>query len=115
MTTSPIMTTHEELGTLPSNGAALAALLAAGLGALAVGLIVILNEAGVLSVPALYAPAGGVSGRTTLATVLWLAAWALLHRRWRGRQLEPRRVYVVTLVLVALGILLTFPPVWSLL
>ena len=64
-----------------SNGAALAALLAATIGVFALGLIVILNEAGVFTVPAIYAPSGGVSGRTTLAVVIWLIAWAILHRR----------------------------------
>ena len=98
-----------------ANGAALAAFLAAGIGALATGLVVVLNEAGLLAVPALYAPAGGVTGRTALAAAIWLLAWALLHRRWRDRRLEPRRIHAATLLLVGLGVLLTFPPVWSLL
>src|SRR3546814_11456369 len=55
-----------------TNGAALAAILAAGIGAFAIGLVVIVNETGLLAVPALYAPAGGVSGRTTLAALIWL-------------------------------------------
>jgi len=69
-----------------ANGAAVAAFLSAGIGAFTLGLIVILNEAGWLVVPGWYPPAGGVSGRTTLAVVLWLIAWAVLHRRWRRRQ-----------------------------
>jgi hypothetical protein len=98
-----------------ANGAALAAFLAAGVGAFAVGLVVILGEAGLFAAPALYAPAGGVSGRTTLAAVIWLVGWVLLHRRWSGRHLDARRVHAATLLLVALGVLLTFPPVWKLL
>ena len=98
-----------------ANGAAVASLLAAGIGAFAVGLIVILNEAGLFVAPALYAPAGGVSGRTTLAALIWLIAWAALHMRWKGRQIEVRRVRAVTLVLIGAGVLLTFPPVWKLL
>jgi hypothetical protein len=97
------------------NGAALAAFLAAGIGGFATGLVVILNEAGLLVAPALYEPAGGVSGRTTLAVVLWLIAWAVLHRQWKDRQVESRWVYPVTLVLTGLGVLLSFPPVWKLL
>lgn len=97
-----------------ANGAALAAFLGAGIGVFAMGAFVILNEAGLFSAPALYAPAGGVTGRTAFATATWLAAWALLHSRWRRRHLDPGRVYVTTLVLVALGVLLTFPPVWGL-
>ena len=95
-----------------SNGAALAALLAAGVGAFALGLIVILNEAGAFTVPAIYAPAGGVSGRTTLGVVIWLIAWAILHRRWKGREVQTGRVQTATIVLTLLGIVLTLPPVW---
>ena len=96
------------------NGAAISAILAAGIGAFAMGFFVLLNEAGIFGVPALYAPAGGVSGRTTAATVVWLVAWGVLHSRWKHREIEPRRAYVLTLVLTGLGILATFPPVWSL-
>ena len=97
------------------NGAALAAFLGAGIGAFAMGLLVILNEAGLFAAPALYAPAGGVTGRTTFAAVIWLIGWAVLHYRWRGRQVEARRVYAATLLLIGLGVLLTFPPFWGLL
>ena len=96
------------------NGAALAAFVAAGIGAFAMGLVVILNAADVFAAPALYGPAGGVSGRTTLATAIWLVAWAMLHRRWKNRSIDPRRAYTVTLVLIALGLLLSFPPLWAL-
>lgn len=98
-----------------ANGAAVAAVLAAGIGTFMVGFIVILNEAGLFVAPALYAPAGGVSGRTTLAAVIWLIGWALLHSRWKNRQVEARRVYLLSVVLIGLGILLAFPPVWRLL
>jgi hypothetical protein len=76
---------------------------------------VLLNEAGILAAPALYAPAGGVSGRTTLATIIWLMAWAVLHHRWSRREIAPGRIGAVTLILIAVGGLGTFPPVWKLL
>jgi hypothetical protein len=97
------------------NGSAMAALLGAGIGAFAMGAIVLLNEAGLFSAPTLYAPAGGVSSRTTLATIVWLAAWAVLHNRWKTREIAPGRVGAVTLILIVLGVLGTFPPVWGLL
>ncbi|MDP1570049.1 MAG: hypothetical protein Q8L86_08595 [Vicinamibacterales bacterium] len=93
----------------------MAAFAAAGAGAFAMGAVVLLNEAGLLAVPALYGPAGGVSGRTTLAVVIWLVSWAVLHHRWKAREIRPVRVQVVTAGLIALGILATFPPVWGLL
>lgn len=98
-----------------ANGVPLAAFLSAGIGAFAMGLLVILSEAGIFAAPTLYAPAGGVSGRTTFAVVIWLAAWALLHHRWKGRRVAPGRVCVATACLILLGLLLTFPPVWQLL
>ena len=98
-----------------ANGAALASFLGAGIGAFAMGFFVILNEAGMFTAPTLYAPAGGVSGRTTFAVVAWLIAWGLLHSRWKGRQMDARRVFAATLVLIGLGIVATFPPVWALL
>lgn len=97
-----------------ANGAAFAAFLGAGIGAFAMGFFVLMNEAGIFVAPTLYAPAGGVSGRTTFATVVWLIAWGLLHGRWKGREIEARRVCPITLILIGLGILATFPPVWGL-
>jgi hypothetical protein len=99
---------------ITSNGAALGAFLAAGVGSFALGVIVILNEADVLTMPGLYGPAGGISGRTTAAVAIWLLSWAVLHRRWNGREIGTRRVKAATLILTGLGVLLSFPPVWSL-
>jgi len=98
-----------------ANGVAVAAFLAAGIGSLAMGLFVVLNEADIYSAPSLYGPAGGVSGRTTFAVIVWLIAWALLHFRMRGRQFDSRRYYLIALVLTGLGILMTYPPLWELL
>ena len=95
------------------NGAAMAAFLAAGIGAFAVGFFVILNEMGIFEAPALYDPAGGVSGRTTFAVVAWLIAWVVLHARWREREVATGRVWMATAILTALGLLATFPPFWG--
>lgn len=98
-----------------TDGGAMAAFLGAGIGAFALGVIVLLNEVGIFATPTLYAPAGGVSGRTTLATIVWLIAWALLHNRWKAREIAPSRIFLATVTLIVLGILATFPPLWGLL
>ena len=98
-----------------TNGAAMAAVLGAGIGSFAMGAFVLLNEAGLFAAPALYGPAGGVTGRTTFATVVWLLVWGVLHARWRSRDVVPGPVFGWTVVLVALAILATFPPLWGLL
>jgi hypothetical protein len=97
------------------NGSAMAAFLAACTGAFTVGLVVVLHEIGAFSAPALYGPAGGVSGRTTIAIIVWLVAWGILHSGWKGRDIAPARVAWICVILTALGILGTFPPLWTVL
>ena len=97
------------------NGAALAAFLAAGIGSFTLGLIVILSEAGLFPFPAIVPPVGGLSTRTTLAVVVWLVAWALLHAKWRRRLIASSSVFRTTVGLIVLGIALAFPPLWRLL
>ena len=98
-----------------ANGGAMAAFLGAGIGAFAMGLLVVLNEAAIFVAPTLYGPAGGVSGRTTFAVLAWLIGWGLLHSLWKTREMASGRVYALTLLLVGLGVLGTFPPLWGLL
>lgn len=107
-------TTTDRTGSDVVNGSAMAAILAAGIGTFAMGFFVIANEAGLYAAPALYSPAGGVSGRTTFATLTWLVAWFVMHRRWSRREVAAPRVFAITLVLIAVGIVLTFPPLWRL-
>jgi hypothetical protein len=96
-------------------GGALAAVLAAGIGAFTLGLLVIADAAGTLVAPTIYGPSGGLSGRSTLAVVTWLIAWGVLNARWRNRNVAVGRVLMWSLVLVALAVIMTFPPVWGLL
>ena len=98
-----------------TNGAAMAAVLGAGIGSSAIGAFVLLNEAGLFAAPTLYGPAGGVTGRTTFATIVWLLAWGVLHARWKSREVASGAVFTWTIVLVVLAIIATLPPVWGLL
>lgn len=98
-----------------TNGAAMAAVLGSGIGSFAMGAFVLLNEAGLFAAPALYGPAGGVTGRATFATIVWLLAWGVLHARWMSREVASGPVFTWTVLLVVLGIIATFPPLWGLL
>ena len=109
-------TAASDAGALPAtpNGAAMAAALAAAIGTAALGVLVLLGATRIYSAPTLYGPVGGLSTRSTVAVVVWLVAWWLLHRRWREREVSGAPMKWVW-VLIALGTIAMFPPVWELL
>src|SRR5690606_33780831 len=81
---------------------------------LALGIIVLLVETHVISVPAVHEGAGTVSGRTPLAAVVWLVSWAILRYRWRERDGGWRKAEAATVAMIVFGLLATFPLVWRL-
>jgi hypothetical protein len=99
------------LGPLP-NGPAAAAVLATGIGCFALGLLTVLSTAftPLANVLQFYQPTGPLTGVSTLAVVVWLIAWLVYHRLWRQKQMRFTTVLVVTLVLILLGVIGTFPP-----
>jgi hypothetical protein len=46
--------------------------------------------------------------------LVWLAAWALFHYCWRKRSVGLRRINGIAFLLLACGLLLTFPPIGDL-
>lgn len=109
------MASRETLEELP-NGPAAAAIVASGVGSLALGLLAVLNEASGAINTALrfYGPAGPLSGKTTLAVGAWLVSWVLLHLIWRKKEVDFPRVFWVAMVLIILGLIGTFPPFFEL-
>jgi hypothetical protein len=93
-----------------------AAILAAGIGAAALGLFTTLAEASTSIKDWLQwsDPVGPLSGKTTMAVIVWLLSWVVLHIALRNRAYESRRALGVALVLVALGVLGTFPTFFQL-
>lgn len=89
-----------------------AAIMASAIGSLALGALVLLNELGLFTSPTLYEPAGGLSGRSTLAVVVWLLAWVGLSRMWRGKALDFSRVVRVSFMMIGLSVLALLPAVW---
>ncbi len=93
------------------NGRVAAAMLAAGIGCFFLGLMTDLSEAnkaieGILS---FYKPVGALSGKTLVAIVLWFVSWAILASKWKNQEVNFGKIYRGTLILVALGIIMTFP------
>lgn len=103
-------------GPAEPNGGAVAALVSAGLGCAVLGVLVVLAEA---SAPfeglmTFYAPAGSLTGKTTVPVIVWLMAWGLLHSRLKDCDLDFARGLRLTAVLVGIGLLGTFPPFFGL-
>ena len=96
---------------LPS-GSGAAAVLASGIGVLALGVFSFAGDASPRIGRAfnIWYPSGPLSGVTTATIIVWLVVWLLLARRWSRRDVNLRWVTVVALVMLACSLLLTFPP-----
>ena len=92
-------------------GPVAAAILAAGIGAFALGVLTTLAAAseGFADFLNLYDPVGPLSGKTIGAVIVWLVAWAVLHMMYREKAIESRKALTASLILIALGVLGTFP------
>ena len=113
-----VMTSAEAVSgeTLP-NGPGAAAILAAGIGSAAFGVFALLGDAfpAINRLFTFYKPSGALSGVSTVAVIVWLVAWYVLARRWATKTVAMAGVNLAAFVLLAVGVLPTFPPVMDLL
>jgi hypothetical protein len=93
-----------------SEGPAAAALLAAGIGIAALGVVTTLAEVSESFKDwlAFSDDVGPLSGKTIAAVIVWLVAWAILHPLLRRRRLS-RAILIATGILVLIGVVGTFP------
>jgi hypothetical protein len=112
------------------NGPVAAAFLAAGVGSLVVGIGVVLNEASGTIKDAIGVDfnaflqfdknfgfgsgVGPLSGKVGLAIIAFVVSWVVFHLWLRGKEVNFRSYFIASLVLVALGFALTFPPIFIL-
>lgn len=98
------------------NGAAAAAILAASIGSLVLGVFTILSDrsAAWKSLLTFYRPTGALSGVTTVAILLWLVVWGVLDRLWKSRTVSLKQINVAAIILLTLSLLATFPPIGDL-
>ena len=98
------------------NGPAVSAIVAAGIGSACLGIIVTAEGAFADFSRALNIvnSVGPLSGKTTLMVALWLVAWGVLHLAWRSRDVNFPRAATATGILLVLGLLGTFPPMFDL-
>jgi hypothetical protein len=93
-----------------------AAIIAGGIGAAALGVVTTLAEASesISSWLQWSDAVGPLSGKVIMAVLVWLVAWAILHVALRNKPYETRRALVISLVLIGLGVLGTFPTFFQL-
>jgi hypothetical protein len=101
----------DEVALAKPDGPLAAVLLAAGIGAFALGLFTTLAEASAAFRERLVlnAAVGPLSGKTVWATVVFVIAWVVLHVMWRERDRMLRSATTAFVVLTLLGLLGTFP------
>jgi hypothetical protein len=94
------------------NGAVVAALVAAGMACAILGSLVVATAASPAFARLMDAssPAGPVAGRAAVTTLAYLVIWPNLHHRLHDRHLDLSKAFRVTIFLVAVGIVGTFPP-----
>jgi hypothetical protein len=104
-----------EVGPARIDGPPAASLIAAGIGALALGLFVTLAEAstGISDWLQWNDRVGPLSGKTILAVVAYFGSFLILGFWWRNRTFALKTILLATGILVALGLLFTFPPIFQ--
>lgn len=93
-----------------------AAIIAVGIGAFALGLLVTLSEMseGLKEALTLSQRVGPLSGKTSVAVAVWLASWAILHLLMRRRNFGFLKATMIAILLMVLGLVGTFPPIFEL-
>jgi hypothetical protein len=89
-----------------------AAVIAGGVGAAALGFFTTLAEISPRAKSWLdwQSDVGPLSGKTGMAVIVWLIAWSVLYFVYRGKAYETRRAFTISLVLIGIGVVGTFPP-----
>jgi hypothetical protein len=92
-------------------GPVAAVFLAAGIGALVLGMLTTLAEAneGIKSWLEWSTSVGPLAGKTIIAVIAFVVAWVVLGIGLRGRNPKASSVFTWTAVLVAVALVLTFP------
>jgi hypothetical protein len=116
-----VASTPAAVQAIPS-GAAVAALLASGLGMLALAVVNLAAEASEAFATSLHqvgklwmpgaAGIGPYSGKETLSAAVWVVSWLVLHPALRGKEMDVARWLVVFLVGIGVATTLLWPPVF---
>jgi hypothetical protein len=104
----PIESVHVEE---PPAGPAAAVILGAGIGVLVLGIVATLSEASTGFADALNwkDSVGPLSGKTIISSLVFFAVWGGLTAYWRRANPALRPIVLAAVVLIALGLVGTFP------
>jgi hypothetical protein len=115
---------HAANDALRFNGPDMAAVLAACIAIFALGAVqlwVVLDESGdnkelMQDIGNAWIPhaehIGPYSGKETVMLVAWIASWGILYLALRHKHVDPRPWFGIGLVLLLIGVLGVWPPVW---
>lgn len=94
------------------NGPIAAAILSAAIACFTLGVTTIASDKSkaINKFMNFYPPAGALTGETTIAILIWIAAWIILARLWRNTSRALAPINIASFTLLILGLLLTFPP-----
>jgi hypothetical protein len=94
-----------------------AAFIASGIGSFALGLAIILTEipagAGLKTALTLNTGVGPLSGKTTVSVVAFIVSWVLLHYVFKNKAISLTTSFIITVVLLVLGFIMSYPPVFE--
>jgi hypothetical protein len=105
----------EVVETAVATGEAAAAMISGAIGTFVIGLLTtgsVIFE-GLREALNWWNPAGPLTGKTGVGVIAWLISWALLNTVWKNEDYDLRKAFIITLILLALGVILTFPPVFE--
>ena len=108
--------------TVRPDGAAVAAMLAVGIGGLLMAIVVGISDANkafeanvIHAIGKAWVPGaqgiGPYSGKFTVFLLGWLVSWAILHFALKGKDLDLSKWTIVSLVLIGVAILMVWPPI----
>jgi hypothetical protein len=111
MSSSHVASTTEP--NIRTNGSGAAAILAAAIGSFTLAIVALVGDKSLAVKRSLnfYKPTGPLSGVTDLAIFVWLIVWVVLEWRWSKRSVALSPICITSSVLLALSLLLTFPPI----
>ncbi len=98
------------------DGPAAAAILSSTIGCLVIGLMTTGAEisAGLKDALNWYAPVGPLSGKTVVGVIAWAISWGVLHSMWKDQDVGFARLFRISLWVLVIGLVLTFPPFFEL-